>query len=153
MYMHNNYTPPIASMYVAHSLPIYSLLPVLCRSQPLPERFSHLLLNFCRQISFGMNYLSNKAFVHRDLAARNILLSEELTCKVCVDGLLVYSVGNCACTCVLHLASYASALICDDTSGVCVLFPQLYHTVHYRLVYLACLQHSVCVVSSDLLTR
>ena len=41
------------------------------------------LLDFCHQISAGMTYLSDKAFVHRDIAARNILLSGK-TCKVCI---------------------------------------------------------------------
>ena len=46
--------------------------------QALPQA----LLRFCREISDGMNYLSQKRFVHADLAARNILLDDTLTCKV-----------------------------------------------------------------------
>ena len=45
-------------------------------------KLKHDLLNFCRQIAAGMNYLSNKQFVHRDLAARNILISSDGVCKV-----------------------------------------------------------------------
>lgn len=48
-----------------------------------------LLLKFCRDIAAGMSYLSEKLFVHRDLAARNILLSKELSCKVCICLLFV----------------------------------------------------------------
>ena len=40
------------------------------------------LLQFCREIADGMQYLSNKGFVHRDLAARNILLDKGLKCHV-----------------------------------------------------------------------
>ena len=47
-------------------------------SPTLPSK----LLNFCRQIAAGMNYLANKQFVHRDLAARNVLVSSEDVCKV-----------------------------------------------------------------------
>lgn len=46
------------------------------------------LLRFCLEISAGMNYLANKAFVHRDLAARNVLLSSDGTCKVSVVSTL-----------------------------------------------------------------
>ena len=42
------------------------------------------LLEFCRQIGCGMNYLASKEFVHRDLAARNIFLNDDLICKVCI---------------------------------------------------------------------
>ena len=48
----------------------------------IPPDLPAVFLNFCRQIAFGMNYLSNKAFVHRDLAARNIFLTDDLSCKV-----------------------------------------------------------------------
>ena len=48
----------------------------------MEEKWPKQLLNFCQDISAGMNYLSSKAFVHRDLAARNILVAEDYTCKV-----------------------------------------------------------------------
>ena len=44
------------------------------------------LLEFCRQIGCGMNYLASKEFVHRDLAARNIFLNDDLICKVCITN-------------------------------------------------------------------
>ena len=46
------------------------------------EDLEHTLLSYCRQIGFGMDYLSRKAFVYRDLAARNILVAGDETCKV-----------------------------------------------------------------------
>ncbi len=54
----------------------------LSSSTSKPESLPTTLLNFCRQIGYGMNYLTNKGFVHRDLAARNILLTKDITCKV-----------------------------------------------------------------------
>ena len=50
----------------------------------LPEDTPHRLLDFCKDIAGGMEYLERKLFVHRDLAARNILVSDDHTCKVCV---------------------------------------------------------------------
>lgn len=44
-------------------------------------------LGFCRGISLGMSYLSNKGFIHRDLAARNILLDSQNECKIADFGM------------------------------------------------------------------
>ena len=41
-----------------------------------------LLLDFCRQVSSALEYLSKKCYVHRDIAARNVLVTEEKICKV-----------------------------------------------------------------------
>ncbi|XP_072181531.1 hepatocyte growth factor receptor-like [Diadema setosum] len=54
---------------------------------PSNELTARQLLEFCRQISEGMQYLSSLKFVHRDLAARNCMLDEDLVVKVADFGL------------------------------------------------------------------
>ena len=46
------------------------------------SKIPELLLDFCRQISSALEYLSKKCYVHRDIAARNVLVTEEKICKV-----------------------------------------------------------------------
>ena len=46
------------------------------------NQLCYKLLDYCRQISSAMCYLSSKAFIHRDLAARNILVAADEACKV-----------------------------------------------------------------------
>ena len=62
----------------------YSTVNILIPHRPgemVPETVYQQLLDFCHQVSAGMKYLSEKAFVHRDIAARNILVSGKV-CKV-----------------------------------------------------------------------
>jgi ephrin-B len=50
--------------------------------KPCAPQLPSILLQMCKDIATGMEYLARKLFVHRDLAARNILLNEKLTCKI-----------------------------------------------------------------------
>jgi receptor protein-tyrosine kinase len=54
------------------------------------------LLMFSVQISFGLEYLSQKGFVHRDVAARNILVHDRYYAKIGDFGLCryIYSEGS-----------------------------------------------------------
>ncbi|KAF8384533.1 hir-1 [Pristionchus pacificus] len=45
------------------------------------------LYMFAVQISYGLEYLSQKGFVHRDVAARNVLVGEGSSCKIGDFGL------------------------------------------------------------------
>ena len=66
--------------YLALLQTIYSFRYLTIDQDTMPKQ----LLEFCRQIGCGMNYLASKEFVHRDLAARNIFLNDDLICKVCI---------------------------------------------------------------------
>lgn len=48
------------------------------------------LLMFAVQISYGLEYLSQKGFVHRDVAARNVLVHEKVNAKIGDFGLCRY---------------------------------------------------------------
>ena len=62
---------------------IQSCVQVACILANRPSKDLHLrLLEYSKQIAFGMKYLSCKSFVHRDLAARNVLVTKEWLCKV-----------------------------------------------------------------------
>ncbi|CAD6186871.1 unnamed protein product [Caenorhabditis auriculariae] len=52
------------------------------------------LLQFAVQISYGLEYLSQKGFVHRDVAARNVLVHDGNICKIGDFGLCRYIYGD-----------------------------------------------------------
>ncbi|KAM3716444.1 putative tyrosine-protein kinase [Dirofilaria immitis] len=54
------------------------------------------LLMFAVQISYGLEYLSQKGFVHRDVAARNILVHDKTNAKIGDFGLCRYIYRDCA---------------------------------------------------------
>ena len=58
-----------------------------------PNQLAKQILEFCRQIASGMEYLSKKSFVHRDLAARNILVDDKMRCVVSVTAKM-YGIQN-----------------------------------------------------------
>lgn len=45
------------------------------------------LINFCYQICRGMAYITSLGVIHRDLATRNVLLTSEMTAKICDFGM------------------------------------------------------------------
>ncbi|PAV84913.1 hypothetical protein WR25_21772 [Diploscapter pachys] len=48
------------------------------------------LLMFAVQVSYGLEYLSQKGYIHRDVAARNVLVHEKNACKIGDFGLCRY---------------------------------------------------------------
>lgn len=52
------------------------------------------LLMYAVQISFGLEYLSQKGYVHRDVAARNILVHDKNYVKIGDFGLCRYSIND-----------------------------------------------------------
>lgn len=66
-------------------------------AEPEPDMALGLkqLLMFAVQISFGLEYLSQKGFVHRDVAARNVLVHDRSSAKIGDFGLcrFIYAEG------------------------------------------------------------
>lgn len=61
---------------------LYLIIMHLYSFSVLHMELAYSLLNYCRQICLGMQYLSGKGFVHKSLAARNVLVSSGNICKV-----------------------------------------------------------------------
>lgn len=56
-------------------------------TQSLSENDLAMLLSWCEEITFGMEFLSSQEILHVDLATRNVLLSNDGHIKICDFGL------------------------------------------------------------------